>query len=188
MLGMICAAAVAVLTLCTGFPVRAEENVELLGAPIVLDSGFLVMGGHEFALWGIIMPAPDQQCWHDDNPWPCGEQAVMALKHFAEGQYVKCRMKPNGADDRPRAQCFRLRGPNEQDVADYLVRRGWALDNAEESDGLYETEQDRARLKRRGIWASHFQTPQDWRDGILRFYGDDEDRPPSSSPPDDDGE
>ncbi|MDD5587371.1 MAG: hypothetical protein PHY92_10545, partial [Alphaproteobacteria bacterium] len=49
------------------------------------------------------------------------------------------------------------------------VKRGWALNQDEESEGLYAPDQDEAHFKRHGIWTSRFQTPEDWRDGVQRF-------------------
>ncbi len=149
--------------------VRAGEAGELFGSPVVLDSGLIMLDGHQVALWGIETLADDQQCWQEDRAWDCGEQAATALKHFVQGQLVKCQVKGELGDSGISAQCFRVRGDKVSDIARYLVVHGWAMDEEGCSGGMYALDQERARRERRGIWTSRFQTAADWREGVQRF-------------------
>ncbi|MDD5586074.1 MAG: hypothetical protein PHY92_03840 [Alphaproteobacteria bacterium] len=154
---------------CLSTPLRAEEEIELSGSPIVQNSGTLILNGRRIVLWGITTLDCDQQCWQDKKAWPCGEEASMALKHFVEGQFVKCIVKSDLDNGKVSAQCFRMRGNEPHDVAHYLVRHGWALNEDDESGGLYESDEEDAHMKRRGVWSGNFQTPEDWREGVQRF-------------------
>jgi|GEM_PF-5084085 len=147
---------------------RASEPDEIAGIPVVENSGQIMLQGRNFSLWGITTLACDQQCWHGNTPWPCGEHATMALKHFIEGRPIACRTADEPAG-RMTAQCYRQRGESKQDIARLLVRHGWAMDNGNVSGGLYAEDQENAQEKGRGIWTSRFQTPEDWINGIQRY-------------------
>jgi len=148
---------------------RAEPPNEIFGTPVVQDQGFLMLQGRQIALWGIDTLAEDQQCWKEERAWRCGEQAASTLKHYAEGQLVTCEVKSDLGGGRISAQCFRDKSGKAHDIARYLVRQGWAMDQTETSGGFYKQEQEEARLRRRGIWTSRFQTAADWRDGVQRY-------------------
>jgi len=150
-------------------PAHAADSNELFGTPVVLDSGLMMLDGRQVSLWGIETLAEDQKCWQADRAWDCGEQATIVLKHFIEGQLVKCQTKDVLGDGGIGAQCFRIRGDKTNDIARYMIMQGWAMDDEETSGGLYEQDEDVARQQRRGIWTSRFQTAEDWRDGIQEF-------------------
>ena len=49
------------------------------------------------------------------------------------------------------------------DVAEWMVRRGYALDWPKYSDGYYAKAQDRARAAKLGMWTGSFDQPWEWR-------------------------
>jgi len=169
-------------------PAGAEdEKDEISGFAFVKDCGLLTIGGRDVALWGIVMPDPDQLCWNAGISWPCGEQALLALKHFAEEKFVTCQIVAETGGGKPAARCFRRKGPVEHDVAGFLVLHGWAIADLEEEDeNPYMEEENHARLKKRGLWSGRFQTPEDWREGVQRFVGEDEE--PENNPKEDEAE
>ncbi len=150
----------------------AEDMGKLSGNVVVLESGVMMLGGHNIILWGIDPLANDQQCWQNKRAWPCGEQARLALNHYLENRLIQCNVKSklsNIGGGKFSAQCFRTKDHKQADIARYLVHEGWARDNHDVSDGLYAPDEEDARLHRRGIWTSRFQTAQDWTDGIPRY-------------------
>lgn len=161
---------ILMLSVFFNFSAFAEDAEELKGLAIVKDAGHLMIGGRQVALWGISPLAGDQQCWREEHAWDCGEQATTALKHLTEGKILRCveKVKKDGGII---AQCFRRKrgGTQEQDIAQYMVRHGWAMDADEESNWQYEEDQEHARIKRNGIWTSRFQTPEDWSEGVQRY-------------------
>ncbi|NTU76954.1 MAG: hypothetical protein HGA90_03975 [Alphaproteobacteria bacterium] len=150
-------------------PCLAAEEGEIEGIPLVQDSGQMRLGGNRVELWGIETLAGDQQCWHKERAWHCGEQATSTLKHFAEGQRIKCQIKEDLGEGRVKAQCFRQKKDKQSDLGSYLIAQGWAMEDEESSDGAYAQEQEEARFKRRGIWTSRFQTADDWREGLPNY-------------------
>jgi endonuclease YncB( thermonuclease family) len=147
----------------------AQDAREFSGSAAFLPSGDLMVEGREVTLWGIDRLTPDQQCWHEERAWDCGEESMMTLRHHLADRPVRCAVKSDSGGGKVIAQCFSKEGGKEEDVARYMVIEGWARDNADESDGLYADDQDHARLKRRGIWTSRFQTAEDWRNGVQDY-------------------
>jgi len=163
-------ASVFVILLCLPGPaLRAAEADGFTGMPAVLPSGMVMVQGHDLTLWGIAELASDQQCWHENRAWDCGEQSLIALRHYLAGHPVRCAIKSYPDNGPMSAQCFRKSGNKEEDIAQYLVAQGWARDAADESDNLYAKDEDSARQSRRGIWTSRFQRAKDWKNGISRY-------------------
>lgn len=148
----------------------------LSGVAVVEDSGILRVNGQRVALWGIDMLTSDQKCWQGETSWCCGEEALMALKHYAGGRLVHCDIKaPADASSPALATCYRSKAGNKIDIAEYLVKQGWALERGVASGGLYYDVERTAQSHKRGAWAGRFQTAQDWKDGVQRFVGEDND-------------
>lgn len=149
------------------YPIHAYAQNEdrIIGIPVVQDSGTLLINGKKIKLWGIKTLAADQQCWQGDLPWCCGEGATSALKHFIQGKAVKCDLKTQNEDGSISAQCTRRKGLLKKDLAQHLVKRGLAVSDNE----IYSAPESRAKKHNRGIWSGHFQSAQDWKDGVLRY-------------------
>jgi endonuclease YncB( thermonuclease family) len=147
----------------------ATVGDEFFGTPAMLPQGVIMVDGHDLTLWGIDRLAGDQECWHENRPWNCGEQASIALRHhLAGGIPVRCVVKSID-DDKLTALCFSKRDGKEQDIARYLVMQGWARDQHDITGGYYTADETLARRDRRGIWTSRFQSAEDWKNGIQRY-------------------
>lgn len=153
----------------------ANEANSVAGLAVIHDPTHLQINGQRLALWGIDALAPDQQCWQDGAAWGCGEEALMALKHYADGKNVRCDIQSAADKEGPAfAKCYRLRGSREQDIAEHMVRHGWALDRGVQSGGAYYNAEQEAQSKKTGAWQGRFQTAQDWKEGIQRFVGEED--------------
>jgi endonuclease YncB( thermonuclease family) len=162
-----------------------QEQDMIVGVPFVQENGLLTINGQKIALWGIDMLAPDQQCWQGDMSWCCGEHAMSALKHYVENRTVECVIRRKAVEGAPAlAQCFRLKGPNRQDIARHLILRGWTVERPQISGGYYFEDEQKAQTGKYGIWSSRFQTAQDWKEGIQRFVGEEADESLSTPVPD----
>jgi len=159
----------AILLCLPGLVALAADTPEFSGTPVLLPSGVLMIDGRDVTLWGIDGLAGDQQCWHEDRAWDCGEQALIALRHHLTGRPVRCVTKSSSGADKVNAQCFRQKDGKEDDLARYLVAEGWARDRSEDSKGLYASDQDGAIRDHRGIWTSRFQTAEDWKNGVPHY-------------------
>lgn len=178
-LALLFAPLLALLTLAQG--ARAEHEIAS-GVPVVEEPGILLIGGQKIQLWGIDTLAPDQRCWQGKDSWSCGEESVSVLRHFVQGRQVECRILQKPDASPLVAQCFRKKGAERRDIAHFLVSHGWAMDRGEASGGAYFEAENEAQEDKRGIWSSKFQTPEDWRLGIQRFVGEEEEGAESESP------
>lgn len=165
----------ALFALCYPTLAHSEHLDTLSGLAVVEDNGILAINGRRIALWGIDMLAPDQQCWQGEEAWPCGEEAMIALKHFLAGRSVECEIQTAADKDTPPlAKCYRFRNSSKTDIAEHLVRQGWALERGATSGGTYYEAEQSAQTNKRGAWAGRFQTAQDWKDGIQKFVGEED--------------
>ena len=110
--------------------VRVIDARTLAGAP----------GGPELPLAGIEPPPPDARCGPAEEQSPCGELAALALRDMTSGQHVVCERDEDGNGVACRAA--------DLDVAEWMVRTGWALAADER---LREAERE-ARAAREGMW------------------------------------
>jgi len=169
--------------LVSASPLHAGTNQSINGIAFVEDSMTLKINGQQISLWGIDTLAPDQQCWQDGTSWGCGEESLMSLKHFVDGRMVKCEIQQQADKEGPAAaKCARMKAQAQQDIGEYLVSHGWALDRGVASGGAYYASEQEAQSKKRGIWASRFQTAQDWKNGIQRFVGEEDQTAPEDKP------
>lgn len=164
--------------LAAAAPASAQEPAPkraLSGVPIVLDASTLIVHGERIALWGLETLASDQQCWQLDTPWSCGEQAIMTLRHMVTGRSISCDIEQEALEGSlALAKCYRQKGPHKIDLSAYMIIQGLAMDRSDVSGGAYFDEENDAQIEKRGIWSGRFQTAKDWREGIQRFVGEDE--------------
>lgn len=124
------------------------------GMALAIDGDSLRLDGAEIRLTGIDAPELDQTCERDGRPWRCGQAAKAYLaQQLAQGQ-ADCRSSSRDRYGRKLAAC-RVNGV---DVNSAMVRAGMAI-----AYGGYEREEAEARDARRGVWASRFDAPQEWR-------------------------
>jgi endonuclease YncB( thermonuclease family) len=109
----------------------------------VPDGGSLVI-----RLRGIEARAADQDCSRDDGTtWPCGAKAKAALALFIRSRAVTCTPPPADGASEFAARCSVV----NQDLAEWLVRRGWAKPTDATEKGLAEALQA-AQAERIGLW------------------------------------
>ena len=154
-------------------PAYANALKTITGVPVVQAAGELVIDGQRIILWGIDSLASDQQCWQGDTAWCCGESSIMALRHYVDGRAVECEVQHYTDEGATLvAKCYRTKGATKQDIAAHLVAQGWALERGATTGGLYYHEEQAAQENKRGIWSGRFQSAQDWREGVQRYFGD----------------
>jgi len=126
----------------------------------VKDGDSFVFGTQEIRLWGIDAVELHQFCWKSGRDYPCGQQAREHLVNLIDPDELRCEEKPRAKNEtRTVAQCFVAAG----DLADLMVRAGWAIDYGYFSHGFYRAAQDQAQMSKKGFWAGEFQTPREWR-------------------------
>lgn len=117
-------------------PVTAEE---VNGVAVVIDGDTLVVDGMRFDLFALDAPEPEQVCEADGKLWACGEDAARVLSCIIAGRLVSCKAI----------------GTNAEGVA-LSPPDGPAINTAEEAA---------AKAYPRGLWASRFVPPWEWREG-----------------------
>ena len=156
----------AALTVAFGIWAGAAGAGETIweGAVRVVDAKTLagVPDGPVLPLGGIEPPPPDARCGPAAERPACRELAVLALRDVVAGQHLVCERRPPARSpgdsatqdrERPGKHRGRDRGgiacrAGGIDVAEWMVRMGWALAG---NGKLREAERE-ARAAREGMW------------------------------------
>jgi endonuclease YncB( thermonuclease family) len=124
------------------------------GTATVNDGDTLTLGGERIRLRGIDAPEYNQTCRRDGADYACGRTARQALVGLIGGRAVSCMGWQRDRYGRLLGDCR----AGDVDLNRALVAAGWAV-----AYGNYETEEQKARSARVGVWAGSFDQPQDWR-------------------------
>lgn len=151
--------ALAVVAAVTGkFGERVTPNAPASGTiegyPRLIDGDSFGLGQGEVRLKGIDAPEGKQTCVKDGRDWACGEAARAELKRLIGAEKIACRVTERDQHGRALSYCT----AGGRDLNAGMVSSGLAL-----SYGGYVKEETAARLARRGLWASEFQRPREWR-------------------------
>jgi len=133
---------------------RWLRSERITGAAEVIDGDSLRVGGRELRLEGIDAPEYRQTCRRGDSEEPCGRQAREALARLVASGPLHCDIDATDRYGRGLATCR----AGAVEINRMLVRDGMAV-----AFGRYEDEEAAAQAARRGIWATRFQRPADWR-------------------------
>ena len=131
------------------------------GKPRVIDGDTIVIAGERIHLFGIDAPENRQTCMVGQTKWRCGRNAAMALAGIISTHWVLCRERGRDRHGDMLGVC-RIAGYRGPDINAHLVAQGWALADRRQSPD-YVDEEARARAEGRGIWASRFTVPWEWR-------------------------
>jgi endonuclease YncB( thermonuclease family) len=146
-------ALVAVLAL-RSIPVALADD--LTGQASITDGDTLDIHGTRIRLWGIDAPESSQLCRGEDSlQYRCGAQAANNLDAFIAGRPVSCLPISLDRYGRTVATC----SASGQDLGDWLVRNGLALDWPEYSKRKYDAAQRDAEQAGRGIWKGSYVEP-----------------------------
>ncbi len=133
---------------------------DVTGPARVIDGDTLEVQGQRIRLHGIDAPETRQLCRLDGKPWQCGEDATNALTEKIARQPVTCEDLGRDRYKRIIARCT-VAG---EDIGTWMVSEGLALAYRRYSLDYVDQEAD-AQAARRGIWASEFVKPWEWRRG-----------------------
>ena len=128
----------------------------LTGQASVIDGDTLEIHGTRIRLWGIDAPETTQLCRNDESlQYRCGAKAAKDVDAFIARRPVDC--SPVNLDQYGRTVAVCSIGGD--DVADWLVRNGLALDWPTYSKGKYGEAQREAEHAGRGMWAGSYVEP-----------------------------
>jgi endonuclease YncB( thermonuclease family) len=138
----------------------AARAQELAGQASVIDGDTLEIHGARIRLWGIDAPEHDQLCRGDDSlPYRCGAAAANKLGAFIAHRLVLCVPKDTDRYGRTVATCR----ADAEDLGEWLVSEGLALDWPRYSKGRYSAAQREAERAGRGMWAGSYVEPWQYR-------------------------
>jgi len=132
---------------------KGSGGGEVTGRPRAIDGDSLVVAGREVRLVGIDAPEGRQTCERDGREWRCGDTARDALARLAGGE-VRCTGAESDQHGRLLGTCY----ADGTDLNGRMVAEGMAV-----AYGRYRSEEAEARRERRGLWASRFEQPREWR-------------------------
>ena len=136
----------------------AIAHADITGPARVIDGDTLEIEGQRIRLHGIDAPEMRQPCWRDGKVWRCGGDAASALAEKIASRAVACEELDRDRYGRIVAKCA-VAGV---DLGEWMVANGWAVAYVYFSYEYTRAEQ-RAKSARRGIWASEFEMPWEWR-------------------------
>jgi endonuclease YncB( thermonuclease family) len=134
---------------------------QVTGRATPLGADTLRISGQVFQLAGIDAVEFHQSCFVDGRPWTCGVSAVRAFQTLVDPVVVTCTPAGRGESDLALAVCT----SDEGDLAEIMVRQGWARAFGVGAENYAEAEQQ-ARADATGIWQGHFVDPWDFREDI----------------------
>lgn len=134
--------------------VKAWRTERLAGGFEVVDGDSLRLRGDDIRLLGIDAPELHQTCWRGEIEEACGRQAKAALAALVAKGNVSCRSCGRDRYDRRLAVCT---------AGDMEINRAMVLAGNAVAYGAYESEEETARSAKRGVWATRFERPADWR-------------------------
>ena len=133
----------------------------LVGVPSVIDGDTIEIHGTRIRLYGIDAPESAQMCFDGfGKKYRCGQRSSLALADFLDAH------RPTSCIEVGRDQFRRIVAvctADGVDIAEWLVRRGHALDWPRYSYGYYALAQAKARAAKSGIWIGSFEQPWAWR-------------------------
>jgi endonuclease YncB( thermonuclease family) len=129
------------------FIVPALGADEIAGAARAFRGDVLIVRGAKVRLFGIVAPAPNETCASAEGNWPCGREAKAALSGSVKGRDVVCSIVAKVGHGSVQATCLL----GAVDIAEMIVRAGWARAEPAMSDAYLEAERD-ARSRQAGMW------------------------------------
>jgi endonuclease YncB( thermonuclease family) len=115
----------AALAFCValGLAPQPARAAEFTSYAIVREDGSLLIDGRVVRLYGIYIPDTGVTCRTFISPAECGTRAALALEFKTGTHFVTCQEVALLSDGSVSAVCW----ADEEDLAAYLIRQGWAL-------------------------------------------------------------
>ena len=126
--------------------------------------------GAVYRLYGIDTCAPGQTARLGRQPWPCGATAVAWLVNATLNRWLSCAT----VREDPGEHLARCSSAAHPDLAADMVRDGVAVTlpatNQDPTIRAYAAAEHDARKAYRGLWASTFQMPWEFRAGLAQSH------------------
>lgn len=146
----------ALLALGAAWTCMPQERIA--GRAKIIDGDSFEIGTTGVRLFGIDAPEGRQSCSRDGRDWRCGDAATAELRRLVGGAAIVCREEDIDSYGRIVARC----SSGTTDLAAAMARAGMAVAYRRYSNDYVDEERE-AKAARRGIWASEFIPPEEWR-------------------------
>ena len=111
------------------------------------QNGSIRADGHNLDLYGAVLIRRDRICTSAQGArWTCGQRAYMTLRALLAQRPITCSFKPISVP--PKAVC----SVDDQDIAQFLLREGWAELPIDVTDQAYVEASELAHSRGLGIW------------------------------------
>jgi endonuclease YncB( thermonuclease family) len=128
-------------------PVFSQEGEVRFQKTYVHQNGSIRADGHNLDLYGAMLIRRDRICASAEGArWTCGQRAYMALRALLAGRPITCSFKQISVP--PKAVC----SMDGQDIAQFLLREGWAELPIDVTDQAYVEASELAHSRGLGIW------------------------------------
>jgi endonuclease YncB( thermonuclease family) len=128
-------------------PVFSQEGEVRFQETYVHQNGSIRADGHNLDLYGAMLIRRDRICASAEGArWTCGQRAYMALRALLAGRPITCSFKQISLP--PKAVC----SMDGQDIAQFLLREGWAELTIDVTDQAYVEASELAHSRGLGIW------------------------------------
>lgn len=173
--GMAGLVGVAVIGVAVAFSSLSAQTLTVTGRATVVDGDTLHLhvAGNRITvrLAGIDAPESRQMCRlpstssaQPGSLIPCGERATEALRRLVGQNEVSCTRIDTDRYGRMVGTCVvRVNGRSGVNLNEQMLREGWAVVYMARRDANLLALQEQARRERRGIWATEFVEPAEWR-------------------------
>jgi len=140
--------------------ILASFNVARAAEVAVHDGDTFRVDGVKIRLWGVDSPELEQRCKKGESSVPCGQLSKIALQSFigTKGD-IECQVIDVDRYNRNVARCLVGRA----DLGSMMVAGGYAVAYRQYSKEFYTDQENEARSAKRGLWATEFENPWDWR-------------------------
>jgi endonuclease YncB( thermonuclease family) len=157
----------AILTLLVaGYAATLSSQESNAGQAVrVIDGDTLQLDGRIIQLYGIDAPELGQLCKSDENKWPCGVEAALALRKLVavSGQQLRCSPWGGGPAKRTAdGALVEVCQVGDKDLARVMLRNGYGVATPGSFPDYLDAEKD-AKDASLGIWHSRFLLPWVWR-------------------------
>lgn len=139
-------------------PDTTHRIARMQGTASVIDGDTIEIHGQRIRLHGIDAPESSQLCVLDGKPWRCGAEAANRLADKVGRQQVSCEERDKDRYGRVVATC----SVGGVGLNAWMVSEGLAVAYRQYSLD-YVGQEEAAKNSRRGVWASEFDMPWDWR-------------------------
>ena len=137
----------------------ADARTLVVGVASVIDGDTIEIHGQRIRLFGVDAPESRQTCVDAaGRDWRCGQRAAMELADMIGSSTVRCEQRDRDRNRRIVAVCHK----GSEDLGRWMVGQGWAVASRSYSTDYIRAE-EAAHGASRGIWASRFEMPWDWR-------------------------